>query len=550
MSPIAPPVPAAGVSSRLDQRLAELGLTRVIVREDGGVSAESGCRPHERYVLDAPGFISATRRAWSTLVGAAGKAVELWPGVWLCPLPVRQRRRLVERRYREELQAVLMFGPRFLDADQFRQVCDANRVDYRSTRDRIPASALMDDAEVQRLATTIAWLREDDEQLHRRINEIQGMSSELAESYEELSLLYKLSSNMAVDESPETFLNLATTELSEVLGLSAMAIQLVDNEPRLQHLAGGTFIAGPQRVDPQVVGRIGRSLIERFDNGGEPTILEDDALRAMPELAGLTGSALVLPLRGQKKTLGILIGLSKVDGSQHSSVDAKLCDSLANSLCVFLDNVMLYEDMHAMFLGTLQALTAAIDAKDSYTHGHSERVALMSRLLAQAAGFEDHFVERTYISALVHDVGKIGVPEAVLCKPGKLTDEEFGLIKMHPQIGANILKDIRQMQDLLPGVLHHHERWDGRGYPHGLAGEDIPLMGRVIGLADAFDAMSSNRTYRKALKLDDVLEEIERCAGAQFDPELAKKFVKLDFGPFFEMIRKHQRREESESKAA
>lgn len=538
------------LTGRLRERLAELRLTLVSVGEDGDVRPRGGCKWIERRVFDAPAFIAKVRRDWQTIQDAAGQAVEIWPGLWLCPLPVRRRRRLVESRYQDTVLAVLMFSEVFLHGEQFQRVCDTAHLDVQAARSRVPEDMLVSAGEARRLASTLAWMREDDEKLHRGRDAIQGMSVELAESYEELSLLYKLSSNMAVNQSPEHFLHLACEELAEVLGVSAMAIQLIDDEPRLPNLAGRAFVAGSQPIDEDTIQRIGHALIERFESGGEPTILEAGDLVALPELASRTESALVLPLTGQDKTLGILIALGKLDGTQHTSVDAKLCDSLANSLCVFLDNVMLYEDVQAMFLGTLQALTSAIDAKDSYTHGHSERVALMSRMLAEAAGFDAHFVERTYISGLVHDVGKIGVPEAVLCKPGKLTDAEFDLIKLHPEIGANILKDIRQMNDLLPGVLHHHERWDGRGYPHKLAGEAIPLMGRVIGLADAFDAMSSNRTYRKALRLEDVLNEIERCAGAQFDPELAKVFVKLNFDPFFEMIRKHQRRDQEENRAA
>ena len=538
------------LTGRLRERLTELGLTLVSVSEDGAVRPQGGCKWIERQIFDAPSFIAEIRRGWGSFRNAAGQAAEVWPGLWLCPLPVRRRRRLVESRYQDTMLAVMMVSETFLHSEQFQRVCDMAHLDAQAARSRVPVGLLVSPGEARRLASTLAWMREDDEKLHRGRDAIQGMSLELAESYEELSLLYKLSSNMAVNQSPEHFLHLACEELAEVLGVSAMAIQLIDDEPRLPNLAGRAFVAGPQPIDKDTTQHIGHALIERFQDGGEPAILEADDLRTLPELASRTKSALVLPLTGQDKTLGILIALGKLDDTPHTSVDAKLCDSLANSLCVFLDNIMLYEDVQAMFLGTLQALTSAIDAKDSYTYGHSERVALMSRMLAEAAGFDAHFVERTYISALVHDVGKIGVPEAVLCKPGKLTDAEFDLIKLHPEIGANILKDIRQMNDLLPGVLHHHERWDGRGYPHKLAGEDIPLMGRVIGLADSFDAMSSNRTYRKALRLEDVLAEIERCAGTQFDPELANVFVKLDFNPFFEMIRKHQRRDQEENRAA
>ena len=141
----------------------------------------------------------------------------------------------------------------------------------------------------------------------------------------------------------------------------------------------------------------------------------------------------------------------------------------------------------------------------------------------------------------MHDLGKIGVPEAVLTKPGRLTDQEFALIKKHPEIGARIISDIRPMQDLVPGVLYHHEAWDGSGYPYGLAGEQIPLFGRLICLADSFDAMSSNRSYRDAMSVDQVLQEIDRCRGKQFDPRLAGIFLDMDFTTYFEMIRDHQR---------
>jgi len=136
-------------------------------------------------------------------------------------------------------------------------------------------------------------------------------------------------------------------------------------------------------------------------------------------------------------------------------------------------------------------------------------------------------------------VGKIGVPEAVLCKPGRLTDQEFALIKLHPEIGHRILRDIPQLQDILPGVLHHHERWDGKGYPHGLKGEDIPLSARLLGLADTFDAMSSTRAYRSALPRDVVLAEVQRSAGSQFDPELAKLMLGLDLTEYDRMVARH-----------
>jgi putative nucleotidyltransferase with HDIG domain len=183
-------------------------------------------------------------------------------------------------------------------------------------------------------------------------------------------------------------------------------------------------------------------------------------------------------------------------------------------------------------MGVLHALTRSIDAKDAYTRGHSQRVAELSRTLAHKIGLSEEQCERVYLSGLLHDVGKIGVPEAVLTKPGKLTAEEFDAIKKHPEIGAQILGNIKQLQDIIPGVLYHHERWDGKGYPFGKKAEGIPLIGRIICVADCFDAMGSTRTYRAALSLETVLEEIKRCSGTQFDPTLANVFLQLDFEPY------------------
>jgi HD-GYP domain-containing protein (c-di-GMP phosphodiesterase class II) len=140
---------------------------------------------------------------------------------------------------------------------------------------------------------------------------------------------------------------------------------------------------------------------------------------------------------------------------------------------------------------------------------------------------------------VVHDVGKIGVPEAVICKQGRLTDEEFAMIKKHPEIGYHILKDLAPLRDVLPGVLHHHERYDGKGYPHGLAGENIPLIARVLAVADTFDAMSSTRSYRPALPRERVLAEFEKCAGTQFDPIVAKAMLTIDLTEYDRLVAEH-----------
>jgi HD-GYP domain-containing protein (c-di-GMP phosphodiesterase class II) len=249
---------------------------------------------------------------------------------------------------------------------------------------------------------------------------------------------------------------------------------------------------------------------------------------------------LVHPFLVNGKHAGAIVAADKFGhDTEISSADMKLLEAAGEHLSILLENAGLYENQHAMFIGTLRALVESIDAKDPYTSGHSERVAHLARQLASAAGHDDEVAERVWICGLVHDVGKIGVPEAVLCKPGRLTDGEFDLIRAHPEIGYRILKDIPQMSDVLPGVLSHHERWDGRGYPNGIAGEDLPLFGRLIGLADSFDAMSSTRTYRSAMPREKVLAEIINCAGTQFDPELAPIFAALDLTEYDEMVKRH-----------
>jgi diguanylate cyclase (GGDEF)-like protein len=176
---------------------------------------------------------------------------------------------------------------------------------------------------------------------------------------------------------------------------------------------------------------------------------------------------------------------------------------------------------------TLQAFAAAVDAKDPYTQGHSQRVAEYSRDLAKHMGYDDNFVHLIYTAGTLHDVGKVGVPDEILKKPGRLTDEERAVMETHPVLGEIIVMKVPHLADTLPGVRHHHERWDGKGYPDGLAGEDIPLIGRVLAVADMYDAMTSDRPYRKGMETWEALWEIEKQSGTQLDPILAKSFVAM-----------------------
>jgi response regulator RpfG family c-di-GMP phosphodiesterase len=202
--------------------------------------------------------------------------------------------------------------------------------------------------------------------------------------------------------------------------------------------------------------------------------------------------------------------------------EQKLLHALASQAAVFLANARLEREVRSMFLNIIVSMAGAVDAKDAYTHGHSLRVARMSLIVAQARGLPREELEPLLLSAILHDVGKIAVPDNVLKKPGKLDKDEFEIMKAHPLAGAKMLQHIPALDNVIPGILHHHESWNGSGYPHGLEGETIPLQGRIIHVGDAFDAMTTDRIYRTKIDVAGAMAEIERNAGRQFDPDLVE----------------------------
>lgn len=184
-------------------------------------------------------------------------------------------------------------------------------------------------------------------------------------------------------------------------------------------------------------------------------------------------------------------------------------------------------DVKPAYVATIYALTAAIDTKDHYTFGHSQRVAEYATILAGALGLDKSHLEIVKEAALLHDVGKIGIPESILTKTGRLTSEEYAIVKKHVEMSITIIKHLPSLNYVIPAVIGHHERWDGRGYPRGIKGENIPLLARCLMITDAFDAMTSNRPYRAGLSVISALNEIQNCMGTQFDPSLANLFVNL-----------------------
>lgn len=201
------------------------------------------------------------------------------------------------------------------------------------------------------------------------------------------------------------------------------------------------------------------------------------------------------------------------------------------------------EELERAYLDTIGILRQTVEAKDPYTRGHSDRVSEYSVLIGKKLGLDEKTLHILKIGGLFHDIGKIGIPDSILLKESKLSDEEYSQIKNHPMIGVHMLGDAAIFTDILPIVKHHHERYDGRGYPSQLVGDDIPYVARIAAVADTFDAMTSKRSYRDSLPIDVVRAEIERCSGTQFDPNIAKVFLDImnnDFDLIHEIQEKYK----------
>src|SRR6187549_1019013 len=235
-------------------------------------------------------------------------------------------------------------------------------------------------------------------------------------------------------------------------------------------------------------------------------------------------SLIIVPLKMRDRLLGFVSTVSLTASRRFDEGQRKLLAIIASRAAAAIENARLYEDLQATFQQTIQSLARTIDKMDRYTAGHSERVARYAVNLARWLGLPEDQIEIVRHSALMHDIGKVGCV-LNLNKPGKLTQSEYEIFKKHPSYGKDILDPIKFLQPVVPGVHLHHERWDGRGYPLGLRAATIPLIARIISVADAYDAMTSDRAYRRALPHSVTMSEIERCSGSQFDPDIAGVFT-------------------------
>ncbi|NUP08485.1 MAG: response regulator [Polyangiaceae bacterium] len=363
-----------------------------------------------------------------------------------------------------------------------------------------------------------------DEVVHvlKRGLEKQRMAAENMRLREAVSL-YKVSEAIAASLSLDQVLETVADGCIHELGADLASTWLDDGSGGFferQHLRGPDV---PSEID---LGALSSGpILQRLRSDGH--VIERETGHALferqPEIA-LT-SLLAVPLKVQAKTVGFISVCSFSTTKRFDEGQRKLLSIIASRAAAAIENARLYEDLQATFQQTIQGLAKAIDKMDRYTAGHSDRVAAYAVILARAIGMSEPEVEIVRQSALMHDVGKIGCVMN-LNKPGKLTVEEYEMFKKHPVYGRDILDPIKFLHPLIPGVHLHHERWDGRGYPLGMKGQEIPIIARIISIADTYDAMTSDRSYRRALPHQVAVSEIKRCAGSQFDPDLADDFTK------------------------
>jgi len=369
--------------------------------------------------------------------------------------------------------------------------------------------------------------------------EIHSLSEELAIRYEELNLFYKVSDWLKGVQEADESIHLIVDKITDTLEVDYGFITLplkeifaesgsLDNWPGSLSETDALSSSFPFQGHGYLK-KLGMEFIRIFSDR-EFIILDqahkDRDLKAYfpPQV-----SLIAVPITMNSSRQGAL-GIACVLGvrpKRFTTGDVKLLHSMAEVVSILLKNHELYQNLRTFLVSVVKCLVSAIEAKDIYTRGHSERVNHISMLLANHMDLPQNVKESINWASILHDIGKIGIPEAILTKPGKLTDQEYAEIKKHPERGFIILKPIPGFQPALDGVRYHQERYDGRGYPKGLRGKKIPLGARIIAIADTYDAITSDRAYRKGLSHEEAIAEIKKAAGSQLDPDFVNIFLDL-----------------------
>jgi HD-GYP domain-containing protein (c-di-GMP phosphodiesterase class II) len=364
-------------------------------------------------------------------------------------------------------------------------------------------------------------------QVYKRKDEADLLQS--AQKY--LTTLHKVSEILARASGVEALFDSIVSAILEVSGGDRAAILMrpADGSKDVDMVAvrtkDGKASSGAVMLSRTVVNDVIEKGISVFT---DDALADDRYVGGESIVRQRIRSVMCAPMRTTDEILGVLYVDSQM-AREFSEAELELLAAVGNQAGIALHRARLMEEVERLFFDVMKAIASLIDAKDGYTHKHSERVAQFGVRIARHLGFDADSRAVVELSGLLHDVGKIGVPDAILNKPGKLTDEEFRQMRLHPLHGARILSQIQsdRVVSILPGVKYHHERWDGKGYPEGLKGEEIPLLGRVLGVADFLDALTSDRSYRKSLTLEEALNMVKDLQGQAFDPAVVKAALEL-----------------------
>lgn len=369
------------------------------------------------------------------------------------------------------------------------------------------------------------------EKLRTRVKELeswQTLVQKESAKEEQLRTLTKLSAILNSTLDPKEVQKRAMEAATELMNAEVGSLLLVDEKNNELYFEVALGEKGAQVKEIRL--KIGEGIAGWVAQQGEPLIVEDVqkdprfAKKADKKSSFVTRNMICVPVRIKDKTIGVLQAINKEEGA-FAQEHLELFQMLANQVGIAIENARLMEDLRQTFYETAEALAEAIEKRDPYTGGHTKRVLTYSMAAAGYMGLSPEEMEQLKLSAILHDIGKIGVEDRVLRKQASLNDEEFGLMKTHPRMGAEIMQHVEKLKYVIPGMKYHHERFDGKGYPEGLKDVEIPLIARIISVADTFDAMTSDRPYRKGLSDEAAISELMKFSAIQFDPDVVKAFI-------------------------
>ncbi len=359
-------------------------------------------------------------------------------------------------------------------------------------------------------------------------SESDQLAEALASKFEELSLIHELTERLKLEESSSEICVALLGQLAPCIKSTSLVIDLVADDDagvEAETFQNGLLLSNNRIQKIVTSARACWTGVQDFIETGSIIVLNQ---LSDPECKQETIRVVIVPIERNTTLLGHMIAVRKSNQSEFGTVEADLMRSTMMMLAVHLINQRQFLEMQQMFEGTVRSLVSALDAKDTYTCGHSSRVAELAVELACRLGYGEEELSTIRMAGILHDIGKIGIEDSVLRKPGKLTDEEFAQIKQHPVLGFEILKGIKPFRKILPAVRHHHEAWDGTGYPDGLSGESIPRDAQVIAVADAFDAMTSDRPYRPGMPVPKVIEIFRQGRGRQWAADVVDVLLQCE----------------------